>query len=310
MGVFLAWRFAGLRANLVRLAAPALLGCALFLPWTFYAFTHQLETGDPPTSAYRGLLVWLEAYAHFLFLNARLGGDAVFYAVALPGVALGAFLGVLGAVDLARELRAGKSPAFPALLLALGIVAPTWAYLASLVHARSGFHLKYLASFAAPLVLIVAAGASGAAWRRALGILLFAAMLAVTAVNVASRGRQDVLGAVDFILEHAQPGDAVLARAWWFRDPERSPTDFGWYADRRADGRARPAQIPVLRTAEALAHPRVWVIHTGGYPRWALENLSRNFAQLETFPFGPEATLHLYSAPRTEPAPPATDARH
>jgi 4-amino-4-deoxy-L-arabinose transferase-like glycosyltransferase len=301
--LFLAWRVPECRAGLRALVLPGLLGVALFVPWTVYGFARQLGTGDPPTSAYRGLSVWVQSYAHFLFINPGLKGRAIRSAILVPGSALGAVLGVLGTLRIARDYRSRRVPAFAVLLFAVGLVAPTWIYLSSLVHARSGFHLKYLASFAAPVLLIVAAGAGGAAWRRALGVLLLAAMLVVTGVNAASRGRMDIHGAVDFILDRAQAGDAVMCRPWWFRDPQNSPTDFGWYGERLGAGRVKPAEIPTARVSDALAHPRVWVIHSSAYPARVLLTLGEVFAGFESFVLGPEITVLLYSNPRTDEAP-------
>lgn len=286
------------RAALQRCLLPGLVGLVLFVPWAKYAFGHQLGTGDPPTSSYRGWLVWLESYGHMLFINSRLGGDLVTYAVALPWAAVGAFFGGVGVVRLVRDVRAGREPGFSLALLALAVLGPSWIYLASLVSARSGFHTRYLASFAAPALLIVAAGVPGSAARRNLGRALMAAMLALALVNAFSAGRQDVRGAVEFILEHAQPGDAVIVRAWWFRDPERSPTDYGWYARRLAHGRAGPAEIPLEKAPEALSHPRVWLIHSVGYRAWVPSLLGDHFRTLERFPFGPDASVDLYSGPR------------
>jgi len=288
----------GERRALRRCVLPALVGCALFTPWGVYAFWRQLGTGDPPTATHHGFDVWSESYSHFLFLYARAGGDFVHYWLALPGVLAGAVLGAFGTLRLAREVRAGGARTFPAALLVLAILGPTWIYLASLVHSRSGFHLKYLVSFAAPLFLILATGVSGAVWRRALTGFLLVAMLTVTLANVATRGRQNIHGAVSFILEHAQPGEAVLVRPWWTRDPEHSPTDYGWYAKRLARGRAGPAEIPIERAPEACAFSRVWLIHTSGYWRWVLNLLAQHFRSLETIPIDPEATVYLYSDPR------------
>ena len=295
---FALWLFAPTRRRaLERCLLPGMLGLAAFLPWGWWAFVHQLGTGDQPSSTYRGFLQWFESYAHFLFLNAREGGPLVHYGLALPGVFVGALLGVHGALRLARQVRADAS-VFAALMLALGILGPAWTYGASLLHARSGFNLRYLASFAAPALLIVAAGVPGAAWRRGLACFLLAAMLVVALVNALTPGRQDLRGAVEHILAHAQPGDAVMLRSWWFRDPEHSPTDYGWYADRLAGRREQPVAIPVERAQEALAYPRVWVIHASGYRLWVLKLLSERFRKLESFPCGPDATVQLYFDPR------------
>ena len=285
------------RRALERCVLPALLGLACFVPWGAWAFVHQLGTGDQPSSAYRGFLVWFESYAHFMFLNAREGGAFVHYGLALPGVFAGALLGTSGALRLLRQARVERS-VFAALVLALGILGPTWLYVASLVHARSGFNLRYLASFAAPALLIVAAGVPGAAWRRVLACFLLGAMLVVALVNALTPGRQDVRGAVETILARTQPGDAVMLRSWWFRDPARSPTDFGWYAERLAGDRLQPVGIPVEHPHDALAYRRVWVIHASGYRLWVLRLLSEHFRKLETFPCGPDATVQLYSEPR------------
>jgi 4-amino-4-deoxy-L-arabinose transferase-like glycosyltransferase len=293
--VYLGWpeQRRGLRSCLL----PGLLGCAAFLPWGVYAFWHQLGTGDPPTSSRRGFLVWLESYGHFLFINARTGGALVQHGLALPGVVAGGLLGALGTV---RLLRAGRAaPAFVAAVLVLGLLGTSWIYLADLVHPRSGYNLKYLSAFAAPLLLIVAAGVGASRWSRAQGGFLLLAMLVVTIVNVLSPGRQDVRGGVRFVLEHAQPGDAVMVHAWWFRDPERSPTDYGWYARRLDPEGGGPVEIPIARTEEALQHPRVWLIHTSAYRRWVMDLLNERYERVETFPRGPEVTVYLYSSPRS-----------
>jgi 4-amino-4-deoxy-L-arabinose transferase-like glycosyltransferase len=289
----------GEREGLRRCVSPALAGAALFAPWAIHAFWHQLGTGDPPTASYRGWRVWSESYAHFLFLYPRAGGDLVHYGLALPGALAGAVLGISGVLRLARGIRAGGTRTLPVTLLVLALLGPSWVYLASLVSPRSGFHLKYLVSFAGPLLLIVATGVSRAIWSRALAGFLLVAMLAVTLANVASRGRQNIHGAVSYILDHARPGDAVVVRPWWSRDPERSPTDYGWYARRLARGRPGPVEIPVDRTdQEARAYPRVWLIHTGDSRRWVRAFLGEHFRNLETIPIDPEATVYLYSDPR------------
>jgi len=286
------------RAALRRCALPGLAGLALFVPWGVFAFWQQLQTGDPPTSSYRGIDEWFQAYAHLLFVNARAGGAFLFYGLALTGALAGALLGFLGTMRLVRGMRAHGPTAFSLALLALGVLGPSWTYLASVVHSRSGFHLKYLAGYASPALLIIAAGVAGAFWRRALGGFLLFAMLCLTLVNVATCGSQDVQGAVLFILEHARPGDAVVVRSYWFRDPEHSPTDYGWYARRLAPGREDPLEIPFDRVHDAFAHPRTWLIWTGGYPAWVQDTLREHFQRLETFPCGPEVTVQLYSEPR------------
>ncbi len=281
-----------------RLALPVLVGLALFLPWGAFGFWRQLGTGDPPTSSHRGFSVWAESYAHFLFVNSRAGGLLLYRALALPGALAGALLGILGTVRLVREIRAGGATALSVVLLVLGVLGPSWTYLANVAHPRSGFHLKYLASYAAPALLIVAAGTTGALWRRALGGFLLLAMLGITIANVASRGSEDVEGAVRFIREHAQPGDAVMTRPCWHRDPERSPTDYGWYARRMAPGENEPVEIPVGRAADAFAYGRVWLIHSMSYRRWVLEMLAGHFRSLETFRCSREVAVYLYTDPR------------
>jgi hypothetical protein len=51
-------------------------------------------------------------------------------------------------------------------LLVLGLLGTSWIYLADLVHTRSGYNLRYLSAFAAPLLLIVAAGVGASRWSR------------------------------------------------------------------------------------------------------------------------------------------------
>lgn len=288
----------GERTALRRCVLPALAGGALFVPWTLYAFLHQLGTGDPPTATHRGVDVWSESYAHFLFLYARAGGNLAHYCAALPGVLAGALLGISGVRRLAGQIRGSGPRLFPVAVLALAILGPSWTYLASVVHSRSGFHLKYLASYAMPQFLLLALGVPGALWKRVLAGFLLAAMLAVTVANTVSRGRQNIHGAVDFILEHTRPGDAVLVRPWWQHDIENSPTDYGWYAPRLARGRTGPAEVPLQNAADACAYSRVWLIHTSGYWRWVTRLMGDTFETLDTFPIDPEATVYLYSKPR------------
>ena len=151
------WRLAG------QLLPPALVGVLAFVPWGAYGFVDQLGHELPAGGHLAGWRALAESFAHLFFMNASLGGELATYAVALPGTALVAFLGVLGCVEMVRSAR--DSDGQRVLLVLVGVVGvgvPLWAFGVSAFVERATYGWRYIAGSAAPLFLLVAVGTRAA----------------------------------------------------------------------------------------------------------------------------------------------------
>lgn len=304
-GVVLALLVAGaalaspeLRPRARRLVLPALAGLALFLPWGLWGFATQLQSGrhsGGSSGLYLNAKGLAESFAHLLFMNASLGGRAVTLGVALPGTVAGAVVGALG---LARLGTAPGRRVFALLVVGVALLVPLLAFAVAHFSLRASYNWRYIAGSGPPLLLVVAAGLGRwRPWPRALaGGVLLASMAVVTLVNAGSPGQEDYRGAVAYIVERLEPGDAVLTVPIWPDDPEGSPTGWDWYWP-RLDVPARtpaPLVIPVREHERALEHPRVWVFRRYRYPPEVLAALRATFPHEEVTPIGAVMHVHLF----------------
>lgn len=292
----------GMRRKVVELLWPATLGVLFFLPWASWGFLRQLQHGLPAgglaeSGSLEGLAAVAESLAHLAFFHTSLGGSFVTYAVALPGTLVVAALGFLGIRAL---VRAREPRVLLLVLLGLGIGAPLWSYAVSLVVERANYGYTYIAGSAGPVLLLVAAGVSGSGTRLLTGACALGAMLAVTLAVSAWGGEEDYRAAVEFVLDSAEPGDAVLAKPLWDLEPERSPTGWDYYAARaeRTDG-PRPEELPLAEIRRAYEHPRVWLLARDGFSDWALLGLRRRYASERRWRMGTLLRLYLFAEPRS-----------
>jgi hypothetical protein len=294
-----AWRTPTLRPAASHLAASSALGLLAFLPWGLWGFVVQLGHGLPAGSDYSRLDTWLQSLAHFLFMNASLGGEWVTYGVALPGVAAAAGLALCG---IAPALRAAAEPAARRVLLvlvAVGLVTPVWAGAVAHLVARAPYNWPYVSASCAPLLLLLSLGLASRA-RRTAGLLagvLVTTMTGVTLVNAFSPGQEDFAGAVAHILANARPGDAVITRGLWDQgdqDPSVSPTGWRYYLERLPHPAAVPREYPLVRWQRALEHPRVWIFVRRYWSRPVQRRLAEAYGHQEAWSIGPVLVVRLY----------------
>ena len=187
-------------------------------------------------------------------------------------------------------------------VVGFGIALPLWAWGVSQLHERSTFGWRYLSGAAPPLLYLAALGLSGGALRAVARVALLALMAVVTLVNVFSGGREDHRRLVEFVVANARPGDLVVAKPPWDKEPLREETTWRYYLDRVEvpEGATIPPDVGYEAWIERASGPeplpeRVWVWFRDPYYQWVRKNLSEHYAQEEIWPMGPDMTLHLFA---------------
>jgi hypothetical protein len=299
--LWIAWRTPALRPAVRHLFRSSVLGALVFLPWGLWGFAVQLGHGLPAGSDYSRLDTWLQSLAHFLFMNASLGGEWLTYGVALPAVVMAAALALLGCAPASRAAADPATRRLLQLLVAVGLVTPAWAGLAAQFIPRAPYNWPYVSPSCAPLLLLVGLGLAARARRAALVLaaLLMAAMSAVTLVNAFSPGQEDFRGAVAHILAHARPGDALITRGLWDQgdqDPRVSPTGWSYYLERLPPpaGAAVPSEYPLSRWRGALQHERVWIFIRRYWSKPVRTALEAAYTHEEAWSIGPVLVVRLY----------------
>jgi 4-amino-4-deoxy-L-arabinose transferase-like glycosyltransferase len=289
-----ALREPGSRRALAGLLPPLVLGLLLFLPWGLYGFRHQLTHELPPGGSPRGLMTLVQSIGHLFFWNASLGGPWLTRLVAWPGSVLAAVALLLGMRQLVA--RRAQAPGLAWFVLGFGLGLPLWGWCASLVLERSTYGWRYVAGAAAPVLLVAAVGFA----RRGLGVprtLLLLCMATVTAFNLVAGGQEDHRRLVAHVLEHARPGDVVLAKPPWEPDPLPEETSWRYYLDRTRPGPKGhvPPQVLFTEWKDAREYERVWVWFRDPYSAWVEEALAKTFPFSLERPMGPGLTLHLFA---------------
>ena len=293
------------RARRAALLGALTLGVVPALPWYVLGFPEQLAHGLAPGGSSTSLARSLEGVVHLFFYDVSLAGPR-WRLVFLAAGGLFVLLALAGALSGLRSARASGALAPVALFTTLYLGIPLLTAASAALLARAGFEWRYLAGAIAPGALL--AGREACTSGR-LGLLRRAALAAVVACasllalfNARDPGDEDYRAAARFVLEHAQPGDAVVAAEW---SPAIFPHGLGWsyYAPRllRA-GRALPPQLEHTREF-ALAVPdelprygRVFCLGRSLPPQAALlRALRAEFAAEEVHPFGRSVYVHVFS---------------
>lgn len=292
-----------LRRALRASAAPLLLALLLSLPWYLTGFVTQLRHGLPPGGDDASLAGLAEAFVHLFFLNVRLGGPFLRILFIAAGVAVPS-LAAWGLAGLWRRDRARG----PALVLGLvAFAAPLAACVLAMLVPRAGFTWHYLLPSAPAMAVLAGAGLAagpGLRVRRAVfGASLGSAAL-LTMLHVRSPGTEDYPGGIRFVLEHLEPGDAVLvAELQPPLFPQGQPWDY--YAPRLTD---RPPPRLEIDSSFRLGDPgalgrarRVFLVGSALQPGLGLLRTLREGFQSETrhaYGFRPE--VHVFSEPRAK----------
>lgn len=221
----------------------------------------------PPLSAVR-----------FVGVFGRLVGNGGPVLLALVGLAIGVAL--LHGLRAVRAERGVHSEATWSLALCVAWVAVPVTTVALLSVVKPLFGARWLLLVAPALVLLASAGV----WQlrpAALGRSLLGAIVAVSLVSTAffypRATHDDFRSATAYVLDHAEPGDAIVFQPWFTR------VTFTVYADRSPDRRDeliplepdapwgdwllidQPPELTAAR-AETLiqGHDRIWVLERAG----------------------------------------------
>ena len=214
----------------------------------------------------------------FVGAFARLVGNGGPLLLALAGVAIG--FALWDGVRRARDERGVGSERTWAVVLLVAWVAVPILTMAVLSAVKPLFGARYFLLVAPALTLLVAVGVWAVPWRRA-GLSLLGLILAVSLVATAffypRAPHDDFRAATAYVLDHVEPGDAIVFQPWFTR------VTFTVYADRSPEQRDALVPLdpdpdwgewllidepPELTTerAEALieGHDRVWVLERAG----------------------------------------------
>ena len=214
----------------------------------------------------------------FVGAFARLVGNGGPLLLALAGVAIGFALWT-GARRAHDERGVGSERTWAVVLLVAWVAVPILS-IAILSVVKPLFGARYFLLVAPALTLLVAVGVWAAPWRRA-GLALLALIVAVSLVATAffypRAAHDDFQAASAYVLDHAEPGDAIVFQPWFTR------VTFTVYADRSPEQRDalvpldpdpdwgewllidEPPELTAAR-AEALidGHERIWVLERAG----------------------------------------------
>lgn len=251
--------------QLRRLLAPCLVIALLCAPWYATGFreqllAHQLEPGGKDV----GLMGLAESLVHLFFLNLRVGGPVLWYAF-LAGAGLVLLLAGWGALALLRE-RPRDLASW--LLPTVAFAVPAGAAGLASSWPRAGFTWHYVLPSAAAVALLAAQGVRSGplfALRRVAFGTALALAATLSLLQVSGPGTEDFPGAIGWIQEGLQPGDAVVAVEYQPRlFPQHQPWQY--YAPRL--GWSGPEPLPMLdfdqlrQERDLDGHPRIWLLRT------------------------------------------------
>lgn len=281
---------AALRARLRQLIAPVVAASLLCAPWALTGLRTQLAHELPPGGDDHSLAGLAEAFVHLFFLNVRLGGAGAREAFIAGGLVV-LLLAVRGALHLFADPQR-RSLAVLCATAAFG--TPLMAWCLSNLAPRAGFTWHYVLPSAAPMALLAAAGARGALRWAFAAVLTLA--LALTGLNLATRGTEDFRSAVARVLELYRPGDAVVSVEW---QPSLFPAGqpYDYYAPRLSSAPpprldARYYTLPDPRVLVGV--PRV-ILMAKSLPKWqhlyGLLEADFTRSQRESFGFALEVSV-------------------
>lgn len=213
----------------------------------------------------------------FVGAFARLVGNGGPVLLGLAAVAIGFALW-----DAARHRRAEGAlteRTWATALLVTWVAVPI-VTMAAISIVKPVFGARYFLLVAPALILLVAAGVWAVPWRRA-GATLLGLIVAVSLVSTAyfypRAAHDDFRAATAHVLDHAEPGDAIVFQPWFTR------VTFTVYADRTPERREElipldpdapwgdwlltdqpPALTPERAEALIEGHDRVWVLERAG----------------------------------------------
>lgn len=213
----------------------------------------------------------------FVGAFARLVGNGGPVLLGLAAVAIGFALW-----DAARRRRADRALTERtwALVLLVAWVTVPIVTMAAISIVKPVFGARYFLLIAPALILLVAAGVWAVPWRRA-GVTLLGLIVAVSLVSTAyfypRAAHDDFRAATAYVLDHAEPGDAIVFQPWFTR------VTFTVYADRTPERREElipldpdapwgdwlltdqpPELTPERAQALIEGHDRVWVLERAG----------------------------------------------
>lgn len=213
----------------------------------------------------------------FVGAFARLVGNGGPLLLALAGVAIAVAL--WDAVGRLRDERGVGSERSWAFVLLVAWVAVPVLTVAALSPVKPLFGARWFLLTAPALALLTAVGAWRLPRRAAIGLLgaIVVVSLAATAAFYPRDAHDDFRAATRYVLDRAEPGDAIVFQPWFTR------VTFTNYADRRPDERDRLVPLdpapdwgewllidePPDLTAERAdtlidGHDRVWVLERAG----------------------------------------------
>ncbi len=293
-------RSGALKARIIELLPSMVLALALCLPWLAWGFAHQLGHNLSPGGDDLGWRGLAEAMVHLLFLNLRLGGEfgrLVF--IASAGIAL--LLGLTGGLQLTR---ARHENGLGWLLAAGAFGVPVLAFCLASMLPRTGFTWHYILPSLPPLALLISVCPLRSLLTRALRMGVVLSCLALSGLNLASRGSEDFEGAVAMILAAHHPGDLVICAEW---QPPFFPMGMPWdyYAPRLSPS---PPQREDMRGTH-LAQParlaqtnRVFLL-ASRLPREheLVRRLEARFTLIEHANFGFGREVYVYGTQQRRP---------
>ncbi len=213
----------------------------------------------------------------FVGAFARLVGNGGPVLLGLAGVAVG--FALWDAATRRRADGALTERTWATVLLGAWVAVPI-ATMALVSTVKPLFGARYFLLVAPGLILLMAAGVWAVPWRRA-GVALLGLIVAVSLVATAffypRAAHDDFRAATSYVLDHAEPGDAIVFQPWFTR------VTFTVYADRSPERREalipldpdapwgewllidQPPELTAER-AEALieGHDRIWVLERAG----------------------------------------------
>jgi len=213
----------------------------------------------------------------FVGAFARLVGNGGPVLLGLAAVAIGFALW-----DAARRRRADGAlteRTWATVLLVTWVAVPILTT-AAISTVKPLFGARYFLLVAPALILLVAAGVWAVPWRRA-GVALLGLIAAVSLVATVffypRAAHDDFRAATAYVLDHAEPGDAIVFQPWFTR------VTFTVYADRAPERREalipldpdapwgdwllidEPPEVTPERAEDLIrGHDRVWVLERAG----------------------------------------------
>lgn len=271
--------------SLVPAGAIAVLLC---LPWAWFGLREQLSHALPPGGDEIGIAMLAEALGHLFYINVQFVGEA------RPLMIAGAACMILLAAWAVMFEPSDPTPR-GTLLVATAFGVPVLATGMAMLWSRSGFTWNYVLPSVAPMAILAARGtlAEGSLHRLRHGLAGYAlvTMAVLVGLHLTSRGSEDFPGAVEYMLELHEEGDAIVSVEY---QPAFFPLGMPWdyYAPRATEdppARMEMQSIFVTDRKALDAAPRVLVLASKlnpgvGVRKWLEEN--RTLVSQERFGYG------------------------